>query len=296
MIVVKVQGGLGNQMFQYALARALAIKNQSEVHIDKSAYFLNQLRRFELNKFQCEFSIAGFLDRRIFDSPQNRTLDRKLFGGVYSQIQRRRFADAQPRWVKEQNFNFDQSVLSLKPPLYLDGYWQSPKYFSEIQGLLCKEFKLRDATLFEGITYLSKARSDSSVAIHFRRGDYVSTPATYEFHGSIDLSYYWAAIEVIRSKIAKPQFYVFSDDIAWVRQHFILEGAQYVGAPENLSDVAQLTLMSYCRAQIIANSTFSWWAAYLNSNPKKIVVAPSRWFSSDLAKAKDLFLKEWLVI
>lgn len=271
MIVVNLKGGLGNQMFQYAFGRALAIKNNDVFKLDTSSLdqakqIGNIYRPFSLELFNIEKDIATSSDITVCKKPKS------LLSKIVTRIQSTLHGD--------QSNLFKPEYLNQTGNLYLDGYFQSPRYFENIRTVLLDEFTLTSPLLEFGAKILEQIQSSQSIAIHIRRGDYQSNPIVKKQFGLCSKDYYLKAIGRIQSEIKDSRFFVFSDDITWVKNNLNLpEGSVYVSNPE-LKDAEELSLMSACQHNIIANSSFSWWAAWLNQNPNKIVIAPTPWFDT----------------
>ena len=137
----------------------------------------------------------------------------------------------------------------------------------------------------------------SSVSVHVRRGDYVNDPKTNAYHGTCSLDYYKKAVEIIRNKVKDPVFFIFSDDAEWVKKNFNIDEQQVlVSEPEKLSLTEELKLMASCRHSVVANSSFSWWGAWLNNNNEKMVIAPQKWFADPLIDTSDLIPSAWIRI
>lgn len=239
-IIVRLKGGLGNQMFQYAFGRKLSLKHKAILKLDKSL--------FEWPIWQ---GIVGITARGYELGEFN---------------------------INERFTGFWEKITKPKGRLYLDGYWQSEKYFKDIRQILLKDFTLKKET--NNFLKLKKLiAKTNSVSIHIRRGDYVKRAATGRYHGVLVLDYYQKALELIGKKIKNPHFFVFSDDPLWVKGNFKLsQPMTCVSGLFKLTNPEELILMSHCRHNIIANSSFSWWGAWLNRNRHKIVIAPRRWF------------------
>jgi hypothetical protein len=197
------------------------------------------------------------------------------------------------RW----NFYFEKQVAfndkfhSLTNNVYLSGYFQSEKYFKNIQSKIKDDFSFPDLNLIE----VNDIERFNSVSVHIRRGDYLENSNTYETHGICSLNYYYKALEIIKSKVKNPVFYIFTDDIEWVKVHFNLEEFQFISG-KGYCDFEELGIMSKCRHNIIANSSFSWWAAWLNRYQKKIVIAPEYWFKKIEYFNNDIVPNNWLKI
>ncbi len=290
MVIVKLVGGLGNQMFQYATGRAVAYRNGANLLLDASGYKQGDLRRYELDAW----SIEGLLA-----SPED-----------LAQVSA---VDCLPRWwqrvknifsnyppltlYKESSFAYEQEITDKKTPIYLEGYWQSERYFSEIAQTLRREFipkQLLDEKN-QAMIKLIHSFGPRAVSVHIRRGDYVSDPDTAHYHGCCSVEYYRASVAYIASQVVDPQFFIFSDDLDWVRQNLSLECEMtLVDVNDTERGVSDMVLMNACRHHIIANSSFSWWGAWLNPNPDKLVVAPRRWFASAKHNTHDLIPASWV--
>lgn len=259
MITVKLMGGIGNQMFQYAFGRHLAHLNGTELALDVS----------------------------FLEGPQKGVIPRKYELGVFNIKAELMSGRAKGKHVKESSVRFDPKLPDLKGDLYLDGYWQSEKYFKPVEGLIREDFSFKEP--------LNSVPPEGSVGVHVRRGDYVSDKRTKEFHGCCGEDYYSSAAGVIARRCSGPVFYVFSDDICWVEQNMPFPGKTEYVKGNQASPGRDMHMMSRCSHQIIANSSFSWWAAWLNNNPDKIVVAPDRWFADGKinALAADLVPESW---
>ncbi len=290
MIIVRLEGGLGNQMFQYALGRKLSLKNKTELKFDISALG-PATREFQLNIFNSQFPIASEQD---IDNVKNSNLS--FVELLKYRIQRKinipyfRKSDL----FETTLFKFDSNILKAGKNAYLTGYWQSHKYFEKIRKTLLKDFQPKEIPTSSIYNYLNTLSSESSVSIHIRRGDYVNNAETNTLHGTCSVEYYNSAIDYISSKIHTPVFYIFSDDMDWVKSNFIIKHKFiYVTETPVGKDYFEMCLMSYCKHNIIANSSFSWWAAWLNQNPDKIVVAPKKWMNTSI-NTNDLIPANWI--
>jgi hypothetical protein len=269
MIIYYSQGGLGNQLFQYAFARQLAINYNTSLYLDPS-WFLNKNKK-ETPRY---LDILSFNVKPIILGKKRRMMS--------SLLRRRAVAFLSPilpiKPFRERPGQAPSSVLcSVKNNSFLFGYWQSQDYFSLIRSQLLSELAPQDhcGTSFDQIS--AEMQSTNSVSLHIRRGDYVNS----RYHSVCDLSYYLKALNVIMSKVNQVKIYVFSDDVEWCRRYLALP-IPYVLIRDlvALSSPLELYLMSKCRHHIIANSTFSWWGAWLSTYNNKIVVAPSQWFAN----------------
>lgn len=265
MNIIRVWGGLGNQMFQYALAMAFK-KKGVPVKLDTYWYNRNDSHNgYELDTiFNASFPIYT----------HNRFLRKvlKLF------FKRYRYKGA----------SFDSSALSQKRK-QLIGYWTSYRYFSDVENEIRSAFTFPPLKKRHNIDYLNKIKNTESVSVHVRRGDYVNNN---RYEGVATTEYYRNAINVLQSEMSHLHFFFFSDDLEWCRNEFSQFNATFVSGNSGSSSFRDLQLMSSCRHNIIANSTFSWWAAWLNCNPDKKVIAPKGWYST--GDYEDLIPTDWI--
>ncbi|TCD07737.1 alpha-1,2-fucosyltransferase [Pedobacter frigidisoli] len=278
MVIVKLQGGLGNQMFQYAVAKSLA-KN-SMLLIDTS--FLSK------NKFTNDYFTARDLALTIFNNIKLIKCN-KLLGYLV-----KRSILPRTKYIHQTENNewiaFRQTEWTIT---YLDGYFQDENYFKKIRSQLLQDFRFQDVSeANKGLKF--KIMPDrSSVGIHVRRGDYL-LPAANSFHGLLPKSYYDAAVEKLEQLISNPHFYVFSDDPDWCRLHFQSSKHLFtIVSSTNSKSWEDMYLMSICKHNIIANSSYSWWAAWLNQNVDKIIIAPKNWLATT---ETNIVPKEWIKI
>jgi hypothetical protein len=289
MIITKLMGGLGNQMFQFAAAKSLAVKKKTDVKLDLSFFDVNVTgthtkRNYELSIFK-NFPIASGEDINAFNIwEKNKFL--RLANKIFPALQTHRI-------YREKNFSYDHTFFSWKANTYLIGYWQSEKYFSSIANTVQTEFTFPEYnSLYAGAI----KNCSSSVSIHIRRGDYINKPASVNFHHSCSMEYYYKAVNIMASKVANPVFFVFSDDIVWVLQNFKIDFPTHYCSQPSTADYIDMQLMSLCQHNIIANSSFSWWSAWLNANSSKFIIAPSKWFNDDSIDTRDLVPASWTQI
>jgi len=284
MIAINLRGGLGNQMFQYAAGLSLAKKNNCELLMDTS-WFENidpkdTMRKYELDCFLLDQNIVDKADIELAGE-MNR------LGLVLNRIKKSNYFTE----YVETSTRFDKKFYSLKGNVYLVGYFQSEKYFKEIRPELLHTFSFKDKPNLKNKQIIENANSQNSISIHVRRGDYVSNKNSNKFHGVQGLDYYKKAIKLIESKIKEPHYFVFSDDIEWCKKNLLLvKNATFVSNSRGSDD---LRIMIECKHNIIANSSFSWWGAWLGSNGDKMVVAPMNWFKSKEADSSDIIPSRW---
>lgn len=290
MIIALLKGGLGNQLYQYASARALAEKNKTSIWLDLS--FLNKetpsitKRNFELH----HFSLIESKDVKVINNN-----DLKLPKKIIQKVAVKALKKAILEYVEDDN-HFNANFFKSNRSVAIDGYFQSYKYFDFIRHQLFYDFQLVEPLDERNLEALVSILSCNSVCIHVRRGDYVSLQAANEFHGLCDFNYYREAITIIHSRIENPHFYIFSDDIPWCRSHFDEANISFIDANNSDNAHLDLNLMKNCKHFIIANSSFSWWGAWLAENKNKIVIAPKKWFAEEDSNIEDRIPPEWLVI
>lgn len=290
MIIIALQGGLGNQMFQYAFASILAKSNSSEVLIDNTFFDLSDskegftIRNFELDIFNDRFIKATEKNLAIFNHLSKVNKIKKSLGLNY------------PKVYNEPSFDFQENAFSIKSPAYIKGYFQSYKYFIEKEYLIKKIFTFPNSLDTVNKELLSRIKKENTIALHIRRGDYVNDKLTQQFHGNCSVDYYMDSIKYIDSKDKNFTLVFFSDDSEWVKEQFndLPYSKVFVDNNKGKDSWKDMLLMSSCSHNIIANSSFSWWAAWLNRNPQKIVIAPKNWFATSEYDAKDLIPPEWI--
>lgn len=291
MIIANIIGGLGNQMFQYAAARALSQTRQQPLFLDISDFEDYRLHRFELMRiFDCHADIAN--------APQVREMLGWRAGRKIRKLLRRpRFGWLSgSRMVVEPHFHYWGGLFDAPDDCYLSGYWQSERYFSDIAQTIRQDFVFKYPLAGENAELSERIAACNAVSLHIRRGDYVTDARTRNVLQPCPLDYYRKSIAFVAEKVPSPCFFIFSDDIAWSSEHLKNDfPCIYVGHNRGGESYRDMQLMSLCRHNIIANSSFSWWGAWLNSNPGKIVVAPKHWFSNQ-TDARDLIPHEWTTL
>jgi hypothetical protein len=251
MIVTKLQGGLGNQLFQWAVTRHLSIKYNTEYKFELS-YFNSNGWKLELNNFKN--IVVEELDKQIS--------------------------------LKIVNDDFNFKII--EDNSFLNGYWQSEKYFTEIDSIIREDLKIEDS-LMNYIINKYSILNENTVSLHVRRGDYIKSN---NYHPIQDIKYYEKAYDIINDKSIN--VLVFSDDIEWCKQNLKFDNITYIEGETNIID---MYIMSLCKHNIIANSSFSWWGAWLNENKDKKVIAPINWFGPQAnLYTGDIIPKQWITI
>ena len=292
MIVVKLQGGLGNQMFQYAIGKILAEKFGVALYSDNS-YFEDQEKKPGFTPRNHELDIF----KPVYQ-PANKKLVQSFYKKAKGEWFRKLIGLPLKKIIREDFCHFDASILTIEPPLYLDGYFQSEKYFKGNENLVKEIFTFPNVSEDKYTGLINKILVDNSVAVHFRRGDYISDNITSSIHGVCSLDYYINAINKIKNQLIQPHFYIFSDDIEWVIKHVDTLNINYTLVKGNTGNDSwiDMMLMSKCKHHIIANSSFSWWGAWLQKDTSKIVIAPLKWFNDQSVDTQNIVPDSWIRI
>jgi len=292
MIIVKLIGGLGNQMFQYAMGRAVAYQRNDILKLDISEFSHYHLRRYSLHHFQIQESFAT---RDEVQKLQNFSIKIGFWKIPLSQYLGLFIPYYKKSYFIERTFRYDPNVFKAPKDVIFSGYWQSEKYFKSIEDIIRKDFKLKSEPDECNLNIMELINKTNSVCIHVRRGDYIKNAETFDYYGLCSLEYYSKAIQHIIDNVDEPVFFVFSDDIEWVKKNLnIKKESYYVDHNGSKKDYLDLWLMSHCKHHIIANSSFSWWGAWLNTYPKKIIIAPKKWFNNNKIDTSDLIPNSWI--
>lgn len=284
MVIVKIHGGLGNQMFQYAMGRRTALANNVELKLDLNwfdDFGASTPRTFVLNKFNIQGTVASNDEILRFLQWETR-LGKRLCGMI---------PVGWRRYIREPfRKPFDPRLLSVCSDVYLDGYWADEKYFADMSDVIRNDFVLIDYDMRDK-KLENRLGTTNSVSIHVRRGDYTSLNDVV----NLNSIYYNDAIDTVNAKNSNCEYYVFSDDIEWVKLNINFKcKVDYVTHPKDSNPNYEMLLMSMCKHNITANSTFSWWGAWLNNNPEKIVVTPEKWFKTKTYGTYCNTPKDWI--
>lgn len=287
MIIVQIIGGLGNQLFQYALGSRLAQERNVPLKLDISEFESYTLRNYRLGFFNISAEIARTDEIERF---RGKRLDRRVKRWV-----ERKFIPLQYRsLVTEKYAQFDPEVLRVRSDVYIAGYWNSEKYFKSIESTIREELTVTAAPDALNAELARRIQSANSISLHIRRGDYASNPETRAMHGLLPIEYYQKALKKLRETIIEPHVFIFSDDPQWARDNLKLDIpvtlVDHNGAEKDYED---LRLMSFCKHHIIANSTFSWWGAWLCTYPQKQIFAPQKWFNKTDVNTSDIVPEDW---
>lgn len=278
--IIKLNGGLGNQMFQYAFAYALAKKFNVEILFDFT--FFDEVqnyknvtsREFELGSFNIDCPRAEKEDLENVIHSAHRSKPKRLLWNLFKIP---RYKANGNTFSQKTAFNFEKDLFKNPEYIYYEGYFQNEKYFKHLKKELIEKFKIVEPLDEKNQDILNKILETESVSIHIRRGDYITLDYVNKFHGTCSLDYYKKAAGYIEKHVKSPYFFIFSDDTGWVIENLKLNSSFTIIDFNKNKGWFDLNLMKQCKHNIIANSSFSWWGAWLNENPEKIVVAPKNW-------------------
>ncbi len=288
-LVVRLNGGLGNQLFQYALGRALKSLGHT-VRFDLSFFDqgpgLHVQRPYELGVFNMNVDRATTADIRL--ARHQGSALRAALAAVHPRL-------APDRPVMERaDFTFDPAVLRISHDAYLDGYWQTEKYFTNIADELRQDLTFRMSAEGRNAELAKRIERVQAVSIHVRRGDYISHPAAMAHFVACDPAYYRAATDRMQERVPNAHFFLFSDDIGWARENIRTSAPlEVIDHNSGATSYEDMRLMAHCRHHIIANSSFSWWGAWLDRHPRKQVIAPRLWLR-DGRPTNDLIPSSWI--
>ena len=253
--VIQTIGGMGNQLFQYAFAYSLAKRNNGEFFLDLTGFKDYKLRNFELNNFNLEYKPAP-------DELIDKLKVKKLFNKTF---------------IKEKNSKYNKNFLKIKKDAYFRGFWQTERYFKEYESDIKELFKFKNLDFIQNHELLNEIKSSNSISINVRLGDYVNDPTTAAIFHVCTQKYYRNAIEYIKQNVENPRFFVYSDDLEGAK-NYLPQDVEYTFC-NGASWQEDFYFMQNAKHAIIPNSSFAWWAAYLNPNPNKIILAPKNWFA-----------------
>ena len=293
-IIIKTIGGLGNQLFQYAFGKTVSKKLGVNLLLDIDTSVIYQglrVHKFCLRSFHTKVeeaknsNVYGFVWLRRH---------KRIFNFLYHSLRLKKFTSS--FYFPEKKFSFDENVFKQKDNMYFDGFWQTEKYFKDIKNELRKEFTIVEPLSDYSKNISNEIKKTNAISLHVRRTDYVTHSISNEFHGVCSPQYYSNTIKYMTDRIESPHFFIFSDDYDWVVENF--KSLKYPitfiknGPEKNYED---LTLMSQCKHHIIANSSFSWWGAWLNPEKNKIVIAPKQWHkNAPKINTVDLLPDDWI--
>jgi len=276
MIISRISGGLGNQMFQYAAGRAVAIREKTELKLDISGYPDDKFgRHYRLDFLNINATLAS--PEEVKKLKPVESLLTKKSPKLYSLL-----SNFKKTYISE-SLNGEAIPYGMSN-LYLDGYWQNEKYFKDYSDEIQDDFRLLPSLYKKTADYLKVIKSSNSIALSIRRGDYVNVSRIKNAVGICGAGYFERAAKFISDRVDNPVFFIFSepDGLEWAKSKLKLNCPSIPIL--DVRDYEQMYLISQCKHGIIPNSTFGWWGAWLNRNPQKIVIAPDPWFSSEPQK------------
>lgn len=292
-VTTDLVGGLGNQLFQYAVARTIALKTGAVVTLNLEWFDAvqfdkkNTVRRYALSPFDLPVELKrpwpGRL-RIVYWLRSARSLLRRVLSFV-----------GMSKIIRERKFSFDSNILRAEPPVRLIGYWQSWKYFDDVATVLRKEIGTPRRLSQESAAMMSRIVNSDAICVHIRRGDYISNPVANQAHGTCSLAYYQHGLDYVSASLERPHVFVFTDDVAWSCENFSTHlplTVVDINPPERAHE--DLWLMAACRHFVIANSSLSWWGAWLSLSAGKKVVCPDRWFNNVDHDTSDLLPPDWV--
>jgi hypothetical protein len=282
-LTVYCQGGLGNQLFQFVVGYILAKKNKINLRINVESF----------NSYDLEFELDKFPEIRKLNIHKIKNYN--FFAKIYLYLYNKLFLDNQEFEKSPFVFNGDLLKEKIVKNVTIKGFFQSEKYFVNYKKIVLKLFrfsKTRDKLLQK---YLNLIKNKNSVAIHIRRGDYLNNPKVRYVHGILKEDYYKKSISYFKKRVKNPIFFIFSDDIELVKKTFFFFNKEKFIFIDTKSSINDLHLMSNCKHFIIANSTFSWWGAWLSKNKHKIICAPKNWLRAKIS-TPDIIPDSWIKI
>ncbi len=290
MIISNLIGGLGNQMFQYACGRALSLRTRQAFKISTDQFKqYKQHNGFEINRvfnLNAQEVTSGEL-KELLGFRSDPKIRRMLGHSLMSWIRCK-------NWYGESSFNYSSNLNKIIGPAYLQGYWQSERYFIDVSNVIRKDFTF--ANIFQpcDIAIINKMKAGPCASLHVRRGDYLKGKSK-NIYATCDNSYYVSAVKVLRKKNPDINLFVFSDDPEWVIKYLkpSLGNVEIVSHNSGERSSVDMQLMSMADHHVIANSSFSWWGAWLNPSISKTVIAPKIWFA-DGRLTPDLIPSSWI--
>lgn len=290
MIVVNLKGGLGNQMFQYAAGRSLSLHLGKSLLLDRSFYCHNGNRQYELNILN--------INENYIESPKNIlkrfwvNRNNQLLCNLANQF----LPEYSVKLIIDEEMGYDSNIFSNAGIIRLAGYWQCDSYFQSIANTIRNEFSFKYAPSLTNSRMIEHINNfEDSVCVHIRRGDYLSTPQNRLIYNCCGLEYYKKAISTMAERLNNPMWFIFTDDPEWAQEHLsFCQPSKIINHNLGQQNYEDLRLMKHCKNFIIANSSFSWWAAWLAKNQKKIVIAPRRWYADNQNRSPDIVPDSWV--
>ncbi len=284
MLIIQLSGGLGNQMFQYAAGKAQALRLNTDLYLDKTHFLTTPLGKVNLRQYELsQFSFNQKFKHPNFHWIKKYLKVKQVYNGFKTYI--------------DPHVHFNADFFKISDKTYIEGFFQSEKYFNDYSSEIRSDFKFKNPPQGLNLELFNKIQSLNAISVHVRRGDYVNNPETLKSHGICGLDYYQNAVELIVSKVEKPYFFLFSDEPEWVQQNLKLDYPyEVISHNKGESSFEDMRLMSVCKHNIVSNSSFSWWGAWLNNNFNKTIIAPKSWFINPDWDSKDIIPDSWIKI
>jgi hypothetical protein len=294
MVIVQLNGGLGNQLFQYAASKSLSLHHGVPLKIDISSFHRETLPESEVSRDFELYNFSGVNDTMCMLSKAE---NEEIINFLKKKSLVKLLPNFRRKIYSEPFYHFDPNFFRSRENVILRGQWQSEKYFYPYKNFIKDALQLKPELVENCLAKAKELRSINSVAVHIRRADYLKKQLTLEWHGVMGKDYYAKAFKVLDRKIGEYKIFYFTDDPEWVKQELVpLKDGELISGEHSASHYEDLYLMSHCRHNIIANSSFSWWAAWLNNNPEKIVIGPQNWFNKGPKDSYDIIPPNWIKV
>ena len=282
-------------MFQYTLGRALSYKFKTNLVIDSTFFQKNEKKSSTTNR-SLELDIFNLPIREVSKTELKnlKPLNFRILNTIFYNLGLNNLQLS--NYFFENHIGFNEKIKKVKDNSYLSGYWQSYLYFSDIEEIIINEFQFPKINDSIAQLLAKQILQENSISIHIRRGDFLNNDLS-NVHSTCPISYYNDAMKYINAKVDNPKYFVFSDDVDWVKTNLNID-AVFVSGNKGKTNFMDMQLMSLCKCNIIANSSFSWWGAWLNKNPNKVIIAPRKWYNNDFMNNQtvDLIPKSWIRI
>ncbi|SMN02236.1 Alpha-1,2-fucosyltransferase [uncultured Candidatus Thioglobus sp.] len=287
---VNIIGGLGNQMFQYAFGYSVSKNNNTALKLDTGGFNDYHLRGYGLDIYGIKIN-ANLRSKHNFYINKPNIKNKTLLEMVIYKFFKELLKVSKSVYPEKKDFAFDKDVFNIKKDTYFYGYWQNEKYFKKYRNDILKIFTLKNLHT-QTQAYQKQISDSSSVSLHIRRGDYVTDKHTNSIMGICNIDYYKKAVFLFQNA----HFFIFSDDLDWAKNNLdFIENKTFVELDKDIPVHESMYLMSQCEHNIIANSSFSWWGAWLNQSDNKTVVAPKKWFTDKKLQeqSRDVYCENW---
>ena len=289
MIIIRLKGGMGNQMFQYALGIKLADALNTELRLDLSSLLDRSKGEFVYRNY--DLPIFQVNDQLLMREGFLKTIYKPKISRITKML--RQYINSGKTHIKEKHFHFESKLIAhpMDNAIY-EGWFQSPKYFKGVEDKIRKEFQFKEPILESSKSLFEKIKTTNAVCLNVRRTDFLKVDTL----NTTDKNYFFNAANYIAGQVENPVFYIFSDDVEWCRKNIVMDyPIEVIGHEHKGRKFGNyMQLMIACKHFIIPNSSYAWWAVWLNGHPEKIVVAPKNWFNDPKINTTDLVPSEWI--